>query len=135
MSSIDATITAIHPAGGPPAGGHYSPGIVHAGLVYVSGQLPTVPGSAERLVGSIEEQTRQALQNVAAVLKAAGSGLDRVLSMTIYISDIGLWPAVNRVYAEVLGDHRPARAIVPVGELHYGYQIEVQAVGVVHPGS
>ncbi len=51
--------------------------------------------------------------------------------MTIYISDIALWPEVNAVYAEVLGDAKPARAIVPVGPLHYGYQIEVQAVGAV----
>jgi 2-iminobutanoate/2-iminopropanoate deaminase len=115
----------------PAPAGHYSQAVVHNGLVYVSGQLPIDPASGERRIGTIEEQTRQVLRNVAAVLEAAGSGLDRVLRMTIYVSDISLWGGVNAVYAEMLGGHRPARAVVPVKELHYGYQIEVEAVAAV----
>lgn len=115
----------------PAAGGHYSQAVVHNNVVYVSGQLPTVPGSTDRTVKSIGEQTRQALRNVDAILRAAGSGLDHALSMTIYISDMSLWTDVNAVYADVMGDAKPARAIVPVGPLHYGYQIEIQAVGAV----
>ncbi|HZI18703.1 MAG TPA: Rid family detoxifying hydrolase [Pyrinomonadaceae bacterium] len=115
----------------PAPAGHYSQAVVCGGLVYVSGQLPIDPASGERRVGTIEEQTRQVLRNVAAVLEAAGSGLDRVLRMTVYVSDISLWAGVNAVYAEVMGDHRPARAVVPVRELHYGYQIEVEAVAAV----
>jgi 2-iminobutanoate/2-iminopropanoate deaminase len=112
----------------PAAAGHYSQAIVHNGVVYVAGQLPIDPTSADRAVGSIEEQTERTLRNVEAILVAAGSGLDRVLQMTIYISDIELWGGVNTTYARVMGSHRPARAVVPVKDLHYGYQIEIQAI-------
>jgi 2-iminobutanoate/2-iminopropanoate deaminase len=115
----------------PRAGGHYSQAIVHGGVVYVAGQLPFIPGSDARVIGSIAEQTEQTLRNVEAILIAAGSGLDRVLQMTIYVSDISLWGEVNAVYARVMGKNRPARAMVPVKELHYGYQIEIQAIAAV----
>lgn len=115
----------------PAPGGHYSQGMVHNGVVYVAGQLPMVPGSAERTVGTIEEQTRQALRNVEAILVAGGSSLAAALSLTIYVSEMELWSRVNAVYVEVMGENRPARAIVPVGPLHYGYQIEIQAVGAI----
>jgi 2-iminobutanoate/2-iminopropanoate deaminase len=119
---------AIETRDAPTAAGHYSQAIVHNGLVFVAGQLPIDPQDRNRPVGSIEEQTEQTLRNVAAILEAAGSGLDRVLQMTIYISDIELWGGVNTVYARVMGTHKPARAIVPVKHLHYGYQIEIQAI-------
>ena len=112
----------------PAAGGHYSQAVVHNGVVYVAGQLPIKPGSSERHVGSIEEQTEQTLRNVEAILNAAGSGLDRVLQMTIYVSDIELWGGVNAAYGRVMGAHKPARAVVPVKDLHYGYQIEIQVI-------
>jgi 2-iminobutanoate/2-iminopropanoate deaminase len=111
--------------------GHYSQGIVHNGVVYVAGQLPIAPGSSDRTVGSMEQQTEQTLRNVEAVLQAAGSGLDKVLQMTIYVSDISLWGDVNVAYARIMGDHKPARAVVPVKELHYGYQIEIQAIAAL----
>lgn len=111
--------------------GHYSQGIVHNGVVYVAGQLPIAPGSSDRTVGSMAQQTEQTMRNVEAVLKAAGSGLDRVLQMTIYVSDISLWGEVNVAYARIMGDHKPARAVVPVKELHYGYQIEIQAIAAI----
>jgi len=114
-----------------PAGGHYSQGIVHNGLVYVSGQLPFRPGDADHVLGSVAQQAEQALNNVAAILEAGGSALSRTLQMTIYISDVGDWTAVNEVYARMLGDHRPARAVVPVSPLHYGAAIEIQAIGAV----
>lgn len=111
--------------------GHYSQGIVHNGVVYVAGQLPIAPGSSDRTVGSMEQQTEQTLRNVEAVLQAAGSGLHKVLQMTIYVSDISLWGEVNVAYARIMGDHKPARAVVPVKELHYGYQIEIQAIAAI----
>ncbi len=111
--------------------GHYSPGVVHNGLVYVSGQLPMTLDTRQPVTGSIEEQTELALRNVEAVLKAAGSDLDHVLQMTIYVSDMELWTAVNKKYAEVMGDHRPARAIVPVKDLHFDTKIEIQAIAAV----
>jgi 2-iminobutanoate/2-iminopropanoate deaminase len=108
--------------------GHYSPGIVHNGLVFVSGQLPLDLETRKPFTGSIEEQTELALRNVEAVLKVAGSDLQRVLQMTIYVSDMELWDEVNKTYARVLGEHRPARAIVPVKDLHFGTKIEIQAI-------
>ncbi len=115
----------------PLPGGHYSQAIVHNGLVYVSGQLPVDPETGEKQTGSIEEQTRLVLQNLSAILEASGSSLDQVLKVTVYISDISLWGKVNEVYAEIFGEHRPARAIVPTRDLHFGFKIEVDAVAAV----
>jgi len=112
----------------PIPGGHYSQAVSHAGLVFVAGQLPTTPGQKEHSPGSIVEQTEQTMRNVEAILKAAGSGLPKILQATIYISDISLWSEVNATYARIMGSHRPARAIVPVKDLHYGYQIEIQVI-------
>jgi 2-iminobutanoate/2-iminopropanoate deaminase len=117
--------------GAPEPAGHYSQAIVHGGLVYVSGQLPIVPRTGERRIGSIEEQTRQALENVAGILETAGSGLDRVVKTTVYVSDIALWDRVNAVYAEFFGQHRPARAVVPTRALHFGFQVEIEAIAAV----
>ena len=122
---------AIETRDAPTAAGHYSQAIVHNGVVYVAGQLPIDPKDRNKPVGSIEEQTERTLRNVEAILTAAGSGLDRVLQMTIYVSDISLWGGVNTAYARVMGAHRPARAVVPVKDLHYGYQIEIQAIAAV----
>jgi len=99
--------------------------------VYVSGQLPFVPGANDRALGDIAEQTEQALKNVEAVLRRAGSALELVVQMTIYISDGDDWGAVNDVYARVMGTHRPARAVVPVSPLHYGAAIEIQAIAAL----
>lgn len=122
---------AIETPNAPLPAGHYAQAIVHNGLVYVSGQLPVDPQTGEKRVASIEEQTSQALKNVAAILKAAGSDLDQVVKATVYISDIALWDGVNRVYAEFFGAHRPARAIVPTQALHFGFQIEIEVVAAV----
>jgi 2-iminobutanoate/2-iminopropanoate deaminase len=116
----------------PAPGGHYSQGVVHNGLVFVSGQLSIDPRTGEKKLGSIEEQTEQALQNVAAILKAANSDLSRVLKMTVYVADINLWSAVNTVYARFMGEHRPARAVVPTGELHYGFLVEIEAIAATN---
>ena len=121
----------IQPSDQPRPKGHYSPGFEHNGLVYVSGQLPMDLVTRQPFTGSIEEQTELSLRNVEAVLHAAGSDLDHVLQMTIYVSDMELWGAVNETYARVMGEHRPARAIVPVKDLHFGTQIEIQAIAAV----
>ena len=82
----------------------------------------------EPFTGDIEMQTELALRNVEAVLHAAGSDLNHVLQMTIYVADMELWGRVNEAYARVMGDHRPARAMIPVKDLHFGTQIEIQAI-------
>lgn len=115
----------------PKPSGHYSQAIVHDNIIYVSGQLPIEPNTGEKRTGSIEEQTEQALKNLAEILKAAGSDLGQVLRATVYISDIELWGRVNAVYARFFGKQRPARAVVPVGNLHHGFQIEIEAMAVV----
>ena len=122
---------AILTAEAPAPAGHYAQAIVHDGWVFVSGQLPVDPQTGEKRTGSIEEQTEQALRNVAAILRAANSDVDRVAKTTVYISDIALWDRVNRVYAEFFGEHRPARAVVPTRELHFGFQVEIEAIAAV----
>jgi 2-iminobutanoate/2-iminopropanoate deaminase len=121
----------VQPADQPIPKGHYSPGVMHGGLVYVSGQLPMDLKTREPFAGAIDEQTELALRNVEAVLHEAGSDLDHVLQMTIYISDIELWGKVNETYARVMGNHRPARAIVPVKDLHFDTKIEIQAIAAI----
>jgi 2-iminobutanoate/2-iminopropanoate deaminase len=122
----------IHTRNAPAVVGHYSQGIIHNGLVFVSGQVATDPATNEKVVDSIEGQTEQALRNVEAVLLAAGSDLSQVLKMTIYLSGIEHWGAVNAVIAKVLGEHRPARAIIPVGNFADGLLIEIEAIAVVN---
>jgi 2-iminobutanoate/2-iminopropanoate deaminase len=112
---------------------------VHGGLVFVAGQLPIDPIERQaprdpweaRPPYDAEEQTERALRNVEAILAAAGTDLGHLLSVTVYMTDISLWPRVDAAYARVLGDHRPARAVVPVKELHHGYLVEIQAVAAL----
>lgn len=116
----------------PAPAGHYSQGVVHGGVVYVAGQLPIDPATGALVApDEIEPQAERTLRNVEAVLLAAGSRLDLVCSMTIYITDRALWPQVNAVYSRLLGGHRPARAVIPVPELRPGCLIEIQAVAAV----
>ncbi len=118
------------PDGVTPAG-HYSQAVVYGGVVYVAGQLGSDPRNPGADVGGAAQQARQALENVSVVLEAAGSGLHRVVQMTVYVSDISLWPEVNEVYADVMGDHKPARAIVPVKNFKEPYVIEIVAIAAL----
>jgi 2-iminobutanoate/2-iminopropanoate deaminase len=116
--------------GVPAPAGHYSPAVIANGFIYVSGQLPMKPGTTEHVIGTIEEQTEQCLRNVESVLKAAGSSLDKVVQMTVYVANGDHWAQVNSTYSRVMGAHKPARAVVPVKVLHFGYEIEIQAIAV-----
>lgn len=119
----------------PRPGGHYSQAVVHQGVVYVAGQLPIVPETGEKCLGTVEEQTERTLLNLEAVLKAAGSGKDRVLRVTVYVSDISLWGRLNEVYAGFFGGHRPARTVVPTRDLHYGFLVEIDAIAAADAGN
>lgn len=121
----------ISTAKAPTPVGHYSQGVVDGGRVYVSGQLAIDAESGEAVGGSIEEQTALALRNVGAVLEAAGTGVDRVLKVTVYIAELGLFPRMNKVYGEFFGGHRPARAVAPVTGLPKGLLVEIEAVAAV----
>lgn len=121
----------VHTPDAPRPAGHYSQAVVHAGVVYLAGQLPIDPNWPDAPHGTVEEQVTRVLRNVEAILRAAGSDLDALLTVTVYVSDIALWPRVNAAYAAVLGGHRPARTVVPVPSLHHGYLVEVSATAAV----
>ena len=121
----------ISTVGAPTARGHYSQAVIHAGVVYVAGQLPIVPGEPDRRLASFEEQAARVIDNVAAILEESGSGLDLILKATVYIADVAHWPAFNAVYAERLKGHKPARTVVPVASLHYGYLVEMDAIAAL----
>lgn len=118
------------PAAPTPAG-HYSQAVVYGDTVYVSGQLAVDPVTGEKGVGSVQEQTRLALRNVEQILLSAGSDLNHVIKTTAYVTDVELWGGVNEAYAEVFGDHRPARAVVPSRDLHYGCLVEIEAIAAL----
>jgi len=112
----------------PKPAGHYSQAVIHDNIIYVSGQLPIDPATGQKRLGSIEEQTEQVLKNLAEIIKAAGSDINEVIKTTVYISDIQLWDRVNEVYGKFFGEHRPARAVVPIKNLHFGFDIEIEAI-------
>jgi 2-iminobutanoate/2-iminopropanoate deaminase len=117
----------------PRPAGHYSQAVVHGGLVYVSGQLPIDPVTGLVVAGDITVQAEHTLDNVAAILAAAGSGLDRVLSLTIFVLTRDDWAPVNGVCARRFGEHRPARAIVGAANLKAECRIEITAIATVGP--
>jgi 2-iminobutanoate/2-iminopropanoate deaminase len=92
------------------------------------GTDPATPGQP---AGDAAAQTRQALTNIGTILEAAGSGLRHILSATVYVTDMNLWGVVNEAYADVMGEHRPARAIVPIGPLKGDYVVEIQVMAML----
>ena len=111
--------------------GHYSQAVIHDNTVYISGQLPIVPGIGEKILGTIEEQTLQVLKNLKAITEAAGSDLSKIVKVSIYVSDIDSWGAINQVYSDFFGNIKPARTVVPTKDLHYGFKIEIDAIAVI----
>ncbi|GKX59734.1 RidA family protein [Leminorella grimontii] len=109
-------------------GGHYSHACVHGNTVYLSGQLPVDPDGNVLADRPFAEQASQVLFNIDATLRAAGSGRDRLIQVRIFITDMAQWPEFNRIYAEWIGAHRPARIVAGVSELHFGSALEVEAV-------
>jgi len=117
----------------PPPGGHYAQATVFADVAYISGQLPVQPDGGHDPAASLEDQARRALDNLFAVVEAAGGSPDRILKVTVYIVGVEHWPRFNAVYAAAFGNARPARSIVPVPALHHGYLVEIDAVAAVGP--
>ncbi len=115
----------------PTPAGHYSQGVVHHGLVHVSGQLPIDPLTGIVLGGSIDAQVERTLRNVEAVLLEGGSGLEHVVSMTVFVVSRDVWAEVNAACARMFGSHRPARAIIGGALLKPGCQVEITAIGAV----
>ena len=111
-------------------GGHYSHAVKANGFVFVAGQLPIARDGAKLTDAPFEQLVQQTLDNVAAALKAAGSAIDRLVQVRVYVTDIALWPAFNAIYATWIGTLRPARAVVPVPQLHYDFKIEIEAAAL-----
>jgi 2-iminobutanoate/2-iminopropanoate deaminase len=115
----------------PEPAGHYSQAVVANGMVFISGQLPIVPGTGEKISGTIEDQALQVLKNIEAVAVAAGSNKSKIVKVTVYISDISMWGDVNKVYSGFFVSHKPARVVVPVKDLHFGFKIEMDAIAAI----
>jgi 2-iminobutanoate/2-iminopropanoate deaminase len=100
-------------------------------LVFASGQIPLDPATGKKVEGDIEVETKQVLANLKAVLEAAGSGMDRVVKATVYLTDLSLFPRVNAVYAEAFDvDPAPARVTVGVAALPLGAGVEIDAIAL-----
>lgn len=112
----------------PAAAGHYSQAIRSGNTLYISGQLPIVPRGGSLPDMDFATQARQAIANALAILRAAGGGPENLCRVVAYIVGCEHWPEFNRIYAEMLGNAKPARTVVPVPELHYGYLVEVDAI-------
>ena len=124
---------AISTDGAPAAAGPYSQAIRAGGLVFTAGQLGMDPASGE-LAPDIAGQAKRALRNLEAILIAAGSGLDRLVKVTVYLAEIGDWPAVNEVYAAILPEPYPARSAFAVKDLPKSALVEIEAVATVGVG-
>ena len=127
---MSTSIHAANPSTMAAPGGHYSHAVTGGGLVFVSGQLPIAPDGTKLNEAPFAEQARQVLDNVAHALAAGGGSVETLLQVRVYVTDIADWPEFNAIYAQWAGAARPARAVVPVPQLHYGFKIEVEAVGL-----
>jgi 2-iminobutanoate/2-iminopropanoate deaminase len=123
-------IAVAHSDHAPKASGPYSQAMVVGNLVYTAGQIPLDPASMEVVTGSIRQQTTRVLANLRAVLRAAGSDLDRVVKTTVFLVDLDDYDGLNEAYAQAFGDHKPARSTVVVAGLARGVRVEIEAVAV-----
>jgi 2-iminobutanoate/2-iminopropanoate deaminase len=129
MPKMDKQIISTENA--PKAIGPYEQAIRVGDFVYASGQIPLDPETGNLVEGEIKVQTRRALENLKAVLEAAGSSLDRVVKTTVFLKNIADFAAMNEVYAEYLGAAKPARSTVAVADLPRGALVEIDLVALV----
>ena len=121
----------IHTDAAPAAIGPYSQAVKAGGLVFCSGQIALDPQTKQVIEGDVADETRQVMKNLTAVLEAAGSGLDRVVKTTIFLTDLGDFAAVNEAYGTFFKDAPPARATIQVAALPLGVRVEIEAVAEV----
>lgn len=112
----------------PEAIGPYSQAVSTGNLVFCSGQIPLDPETMELVGGTVTAQTKQVLKNLSEVLKAANSGLDKVLKTTVFLKDMNDFVEMNEVYAAAFGDHKPARATVEVARLPKDVKVEIECI-------
>jgi 2-iminobutanoate/2-iminopropanoate deaminase len=115
----------------PRAIGPYSQGIAAAGLLFLSGQVPLDPRTGSLVQGTVQEEVARVLENLKGVLEAAGTGLDRVVRTTVYLTNLKDFEAMNEVYARSFGDNRPARSTVQVAALPRGARVEIDAIATL----
>jgi 2-iminobutanoate/2-iminopropanoate deaminase len=121
----------VHTDDAPAAVGPYSQAVKIGELVYTAGQIPLVPATGKVVEGDIQAQTDQALKNLEAVLKEAGSSLKNVVKTTVFLQNMGDFGAMNEVYGRYFTKNPPARSAVEVAALPLGVQVEVEAVALV----
>jgi 2-iminobutanoate/2-iminopropanoate deaminase len=117
--------------GAPKAIGPYSQAIVSQGFLFTAGQVALDPSTGQLVPGGIAEQTSRALENLRAVLRAAGSDISQVVKTTVFLVDMADFTAMNEVYGRVFGDHRPARSTVAVAALPRGALVEIEVIATV----
>jgi len=115
----------------PGAIGPYSQAVESGGMLFCSGQIPIDPATGEFVEGGVSEQTRQVLHNLDAVLKAGGSGLERVVKTTVFLADMNDFSAMNEVYAEFFSANKPARATVQAARLPRDARVEIECIAAV----
>ena len=115
----------------PGAVGPYSQGTRTDQMIFTAGQLPLDPATGKMVAGDIQDQTRQSLKNLQAVLEASGAGLDTVMKTTVFLQDMGEFKLMNEIYAEFFPDNPPARSAVEVAALPLGARVEIEAIGLV----
>lgn len=120
----------IHTDRAPQAIGPYSQAIKANGFIFASGQIPLDPATMRIVEGGIEEQTGRVLDNLKAVLEAAGSSLDRVVKTTVYLADMNEFAAMNEIYARYFSATKPARATVQVARLPRDVKVEIDVVAL-----
>ena len=131
MTSVNKDpVERIKTARAPQPAGHYSQAVAFRDLVFVSGQLGPRPDGSSTAGQPFEEQAKQSIATMLAILAEAECGPADVVKVTAYIVGVENWPSFNRVFSEYFGESRPARSVVPVPELHLGYLIEVDAIGI-----
>lgn len=121
---------AIQTEQAPLAIGPYSQAIKANGFVFLSGQIPLVPETMQIIEGGIQEQTERVFANIAAVLSASGSALDKVVKTTVFLSDMNDFAAMNEIYARYFGDHRPARSTVQAARLPRDVRVEIEVIAL-----
>ncbi len=125
---MSQAIVTVETTGTPKSGGHYAQAVACGELLFVSGQLPVSTQGHALANADFETQAEQTFTNLFNILAAAGAGPADVLKLSAYIVGVDNWPSFNQVCARRFGSVRPARVVVPVPELHYGYLVEVDAI-------